>query len=628
MDFQNNIGKVKKTVIKRSIHQRSISLFIFFVLLAILFVWKILYLQYSELGTKLREDAQSIKNIEPRIVKASRGTIKTHNGKTLATTVPTYHLYMDFRAGGLDSTKFFSNVDELATRLADFFKDKPASSYQSQLKEWYKEGYRYKKVSPRRFNYVELTQILTFPLLREGRNRGGWTLDTLQNRERPYGALAARTIGSINSVGVGFGIEGSLDSILAGTDGISKFQKISGTFWIPVEDSTNIEAIRGLDIVSTLDAEVQHVAEEILRKQLEDNSANWGTAILMEVETGEIRALANLGKLDNGGYADIFNYAIGQKMEPGSTFKLVSLMTLLEDAGVKLSDEVDCGTGYAKVGITDVRDTKIGGYGKITLGRAFEVSSNIGFAKMVYDNYQNNPSKFTDFIHSRKFDESYDFELMGATSPYIINPSKKEWNGKSLVMMSYGYAVMTTPLQTLAIYNSIANDGTYIKPKIVKGYTRGDEIVYTSPVDTIHSQVCSPSNIKNIRATLENVVNDGTAKVLLNPYYKVSGKTGTAQVSNGKYGYHYNGGRNYLATMVGYFPAENPKYSCIVAIELFHKDGTNSPYYGGVVSGPVFRAIADKVYSQAVEWGNNIQPPTHYVDKNTTSIRDVTKDNT
>ncbi|MEG1935863.1 MAG: penicillin-binding transpeptidase domain-containing protein, partial [Rikenellaceae bacterium] len=314
------------TQIKNEIYKRSMWLYVFFLIMGFGFIVRILILQYSPQGTILRTEAKGIRNVEHRVLKARRGDILSYDGKVLASTIPLYHVYMDFRSNGLDSVKFNTNVKPLALKLASFYKDKPAGVYLDSLKRWYRKGYRYKKISPRRINYIELRELLTFPLFKEGRYKGGWVLDTLENRVFPYGELAARSIGSINEAGRRIGVEGSQDSILSGKNGVGLYQKVSGTFWVPIEDEINCEPIDGLNVVTTLDVEVQDVAEKILRKQLEENEASWGTAILMDVKTGEIRALANLGRKKDGSYADIYNYAIGQNMEPGSTFKLVSLL--------------------------------------------------------------------------------------------------------------------------------------------------------------------------------------------------------------------------------------------------------------------------------------------------------------
>ncbi len=594
---------------KKSVKRRAMSLYVIFFTLAVLFLIRILYLQYSYEGYELREEGISQRNREFRTIKAQRGSILSYDGKVLATTIPHFHIHMDFESTGFLEDSLESRLMALGEAMSAYFGDKSAEEYQENLLKWKKQGgLRYKRITPRRVNYLELEEVLKFPLLKEGRFKGGWSLDTLQYRALPYGDLASRTIGRTGLEGPTTGIELSLDSLLKGTDGVSLYQKVSGTFWMPLADTLNVEPTNGYNVTSTINIEVQDVAETMLRKQLTKYEAEWGTAILMDVQSGEIRALANLGRKNDGSYSDIYNYAIAKNMEPGSTYKLVNLLAFLDDCKLSIDKLVDCGTGTAYVSKAKIVDTSPKGV--VTIRRMFEVSSNIGFAKTIYEEYGDNQQAYIDFIRSRGFDKGFNLGIIGETDPIIYQPGDRYWSGVTLPMMGYGYGLMMTPIHTLAIYNAIANDGVYVAPRIIHSYSDENNNIVPFKTDTIHPQVGSPSNIKEIRYTLEQVVNDGTAKVLLNENYKVAGKTGTAQVSMGRLGYHYNGGRNYLATMVGYFPADNPKYTCIVAMELFHKDGTSTPYYGGTLSGPVFRAIADKIYSQAVEWGNTIERPT------------------
>ena len=377
---------------------------------------------------------------------------------------------------------------------------------------------------------------------------------------------------------------------------------------MPVVGDRNKPPVNGIDVITTINIEVQDVAEDVLREQLTKHKAEWGTAILMDVKTGEVRALANLGRKNNGTYSDIYNYGIAKNMEPGSTYKLVNLLAFLENRKLSINKMVDCGDGVEYISQAKVVDTRP--HGVVNMRRMFEVSSNIGFAKVMYDQYGRKPQQYVDFVKSRGFNKPFDFEIPGAAAPVIYEPGDKFWSGVTLPMMSYGYGLMMTPLHTLAIYNAVANNGVYVEPRMIHGYSSNSNIFKLEKTDTIHPMIASQKVIRELQYTLEQVVNDGTAKMLLNKNYKVAGKSGTAQVSKGNLGYHYDGGRSYLATMVGYFPADNPQYSCIVAMEVFHKDGTRDQYYGGQLSGPVFRAIADKVYAQAVSWGNDIERPT------------------
>ncbi len=600
--------------IRKEIYDRSMYLYYVFLLVGLVIVCRMLYIQYSSEGFSLREEARNGRSFGIRNTEAKRGDILSHDNRMLATTIPLYHIYMDFAAEGLDDDAFRAGVDSLSIYLSGFFKDRTAAAYRDSLSRWRTGRHRYKRITPRRINYIELKEVVGFPILRRGRNRGGMVIDTVQQRIFPNGDMARRTIGRMNAKG-GFGLESFFDKELSGVDGVTAVQKISGNFWMPIPNPNNITPIDGHDIVSTIDIEVQEVAEAALREQLEKHDAIWGTAILMEVSTGQIRAIANLNKQvrSNGSvrYIEDYNYGVGMNMEPGSTFKLVSLMALLDDAKAGIGEMFDTGDGVAYLTPHKIKvsDTHRGGYGNISLKRVFEVSSNIGFAKAINKYYGHNPKRFTDYLYKLGLHKGYDLQLPGEATPVIRRPGDKQWDGSTLTMMSFGYAMLMTPIHTLAIYNAIANDGCYVKPLLVTEIRNSDGVVRRFDTEAINERICSPGTLRFLQESLEGVVNDGTAKVLRNDNYRVAGKTGTAQVAKGGKGYLVDGGRYYLGSMVGYFPADKPKYSCIVAIETFHPIGSTKVYYGGSLSGPVFRAIADKVYSQSPDWGNSVSRP-------------------
>lgn len=602
----------EKPNISKEIYSRSIFLYYLFFFLSLVIVYSILKIQYGPDGVKLREEASNDQKFRLKTSYAKRGDILDHKDRLLSTSIPNYHIYMDFKAEGLVDSVFNKDVGALSVALHGFFKDKKAKIYEDSLRSWYRAGYRYKRVSPRRINYLELKEVLKFPLYSRGRHKGGFMLDTLNKRFFPNGNLARRTIGRKNETGSNYGIEGFFDKELSGINGLTATQKISGNFWMPVKDERNVAPIDGYDVVSTLDIEVQRVAEDALRKQLTDNDALWGTAILMEVETGEIRAIANLSqnKENKTEYYEDYNHAIGQNMEPGSTFKLVSLMALLDDAKAPIDTQFNTDGGVVKIGSAIIRDSHSGGYGTISLRKCFEVSSNTCFAKAVNKYYAPRPNKFVDYLDKIKFNESFNLQIAGERMPLVRRPKDKYWDGTTLTMMAYGYALMMTPLRTLALYNAIANNGELVRPRFVTEIRNKGVTIKTFPKEVMAEKICTDQTLHEIQSSLEGVVNDGTARfVLLNNNYKVAGKTGTAQVAKGKFGYTVNGGRYYLATIVGYFPADKPKYSCIVAIETFYPMGSGKKYYGGTLSGPVFRAIADKVYSLTPEWVDVIDRP-------------------
>ncbi len=603
-----------KKDIRKEIYNRSLYLYYIFLIAGLIIIGRTLYIQYGPEGFELRDEAKNGRSFGTRSTTAKRGDILSHDNRMLATTIPLYHIYMDLAAEGLDDEAFRKGVDSLSLSLATFFKDRPAEAYRDSLYRWRNEKRRYKRITPRRINYIELKQVVGFPILRRGRNRGGMLIDTIQQRVFPHGDMARRTIGRAGENG-GFGIESYFDKELAGIDGVTAVQKISGNFWMPIPNPNNINPIDGYDVVSTIDIEVQETAEASLREQLVKHDAIWGTAILMEVSTGEIRAIANLNKQTSSSgkteYVEDYNYGVGMNMEPGSTFKLVTLMALLDDAKAGINEVFDTESGVAymtpyKVKVTDSHK---GGFGKISLKRIFEVSSNIGFAKAINKYYGADPERFTDYLYKLGLADKYDLQVPGETAPMIRRPGDKQWNGSTLTMMSFGYALLMTPIHTLAIYNAIANNGRYMKPLLVTEIRNRNTTVKDFEPEAINEHICSQATLRFLKESLEGVVNDGTAAILRNDNYRVAGKTGTAQVAKGRQGYLVNGGRYYLGSIVGYFPADKPKYSCIVAIETFHPIGSDKVYYGGSLSGPVFRAIADKVYSQSPDWGGGAARP-------------------
>lgn len=591
--------------IKEQILARARWLYILFLGVGALVIGRILYIQYGPDGPGLREKAVDRRSYREQAIEAKRGDILSHDYKVLATSIPTYELRMDFNVAGLTDEVFFRDVDSLALCLSSFFGDKSPAEYRRVLTEGrrHPERNRYVRLAPRRIDYLELQEVSRFPIFRLGRNKGGFIPVAVNRRVRPNGHLASRTVGSVNLTGAKVGIEGAFDPVLRGKDGSTLMQKISGNFWIPVHSKLSVEPVDGIDVVSTLDIELQDVAEKALREQLEGAGAIWGTVVVMEVATGEVRAIANLHQQPSGEYLEDYNYAIGMSMEPGSTFKLVTLMALLDDAKADINEMVATGSGEATIAGTRVRDSHADGYGTIPLKRVFEVSSNIGFAREVNKYYGGRPKRFVDYIYGLGLQKPLGLQLKGEAPPVIRRPGDKLWNGTTLTMMSFGYALMISPIHTLTLYNAIANDGKMVKPVFVKELRQNGRTLMRFGTEVIHPRICSPSTLRFVRESLEGVVNEGTARLQLkNPYYTVAGKTGTAQVAKGRYGYNVNGGKYYLGTLVGYFPADRPRYSCIVAIETFYRPGSGKLYYGGSLAGPVFRAIADKMYAQSADW--------------------------
>lgn len=597
----------ERSQIGKAILRRVRWLYFFFLLATFMIVGKVLWVQYGPEGAELREKAREITYAYVNI-PADRGDILSGDGRLLASSITEYTIRMDFAAGGLTDEIFNADVDSLAYYLSAFFKDKSKAAYKSMLVNARnnKNRNRYKQIGPRRVSYLEEKQLKKFPIFRLGPNKGGYIAEPESRRVRPHGSLASRTIGSVNKGGTKVGIEGAFDAQLTGKDGLELRQKVSGSFRVPVPSALNVEPVNGMDVVTTLNVDIQDVAESMLKRQLDIGNADWGTVILMEVATGEIHAMANISRKAPGVFVEDFNYGIGRRAEPGSTFKLATLIALLEDGGMSLDDKIDCENGLAYVAGVKVDDDH--NESVISLRRVFEVSSNIGFAKAVNNLYGNKPDRFVNFV-SKIVGEPLGMQIAGEQSPLLKDPAIKDpknikaWDGMTLVKMSYGYALEITPMQTLSLYNAVANGGKLMRPLLVKEIQSYGKTVRSFEPEVINSAICSQKTLGLVRECLEGVTEEGTGRALKNPYYKVAAKTGTAQMTMASGGYQdAYGGRDYLATLVGYFPADNPKYSCIVAVKTYHGPGHRNTYYGASLAGPVFRAIADRVYASHPSW--------------------------
>ena len=420
------------------------------------------------------------------------------------------------------------------------------------------------------------------------------------------GAAAARTIG-YDRPGYSVGLEGAYSEELAGIGGQRLMRKIAGGNWKPLSDENEIEPEDGSDLITTIDINIQDVAENALQLQLEKHRAHHGCAILMEVQTGEIKAIANLTVQENRSYAETYNYAIGSATEPGSTFKLASLICLLEDGHVDITDTVDIEGGIKKYYTETMKDSKTGVYNKITVAKAFELSSNVGISKLVNQYYQKDPEQMTDRLVAMGLNEPLGLEIKGEGKPRIPSPKDKSWSGISLPWMSIGYEVLQTPLQILSLYNAVANDGEMVRPKLVRAIKKHGKIVREFPTEVLNKQICSQKTIDKVKALLEGVVEHGTASNLKHANYKIAGKTGTAQISKDG---NYQRDKTYQASFVGYFPADKPRYTCIVVID----SPTSSVYYGNLVAGPIFKEISDKVYSTQVKMLEEVETDPQLVD--------------
>ncbi len=562
---------------------------IYIILLAfgLLIVGKVVYYQFfydKELIEEALRTTRIYSTIEP-----VRGDIYSSDNKLLATSVAYFEAGIDLNCDAITQQIFDENIDSLSLCLGEIFEKKTAQEFKNEMIRARDKGSRYYRFSYN-ISYSDFKKISKFPLLRKGRIRGGFVYQKTFKREKPFGELARRTIGTVARSGrIGVGLEEAYDKELRGVEGYTVKERIPGNMWMPVEDAQYIEPKDGLDLITTIDISLQDVAETALQKQLEKHDAEYGTVVLMEVKTGKVRAIANLKKHSKGFYYEERNFAVGNATDPGSTFKLASLIVAMEDSYVKPNQMVETGDGKIKYYGKIMKDSHEGGYGKISIQRAFEVSSNVGISKIISKNYKANPNKFIEGLKKLNLDKPVGAIIKGEAKPIMHKPGDKEWSGISLTQMSIGYELQITPLQILTFYNAIANNGIMLRPIFAEALSYRGEIVKEFEPEVINSQICSPKTISYVKPMLEGVVENGTAKNIKSKNYRIAGKTGTAQINYG----HDSLPTAYHASFVGYFPAEDPEFSCIVSIYKPRRRG----FYGNIVSGPVFKEISDKIYS-------------------------------
>ncbi len=526
--------------------------------------------------------------------KAGRGDILSDDGRILASSVPYYTVYMDTRSSGMADTTWSNGISGLSRGLSQYVGVNSPEGWKNALTNARRRGDRYYLIK-RHVSYETLSHLKQLPVFRHGKFRGGLIYQPENRRIMPNGLLARRTIGYITEDTLAniVGIEGSFNSYLAGKDGLKVQQRLTGGAWIDVDNLETVHARPGYNIVTTIDLDLQDATENALYKQLVKHRAHHGCAVVMEVKTGDIKAIANLEIGSDGRYHETYNYAVGESTEPGSTFKLMSMIAALEDGVIDLHDTINTGDGTVKYYDKVIRDHEEKGLGKITAREVFEHSSNVGTAKIVYESYKDNPRRYVDRLYSMQINKPLGLQIKGEGKPVIRAPGDKLWSGISLPMMSHGYEVQMTPLQILTFYNAVANDGKMVKPRFVTEVRDGNRLVKSFGTEVITNAICSRSTIRKAQSLLEGVVENGTAKNLKNSNYRIAGKTGTAQIANAKHGYRSGARISYQASFVGYFPADDPLYSCIVVVNA----PSNWVYYGNVVSGPVFKEVADKVYA-------------------------------
>jgi len=571
---------------------RSGIVYFVIALLAVAILVRIIILQYIQRGKWSDMSEKFV--FRTAEMPANRGDILTYDGRLLASSVPYYTVFMDTRSSGMSSETWSNGIGGLSAGLSRILGDRSAAGWKNVITQARMKGDRYFLIQ-RKVDYETLKKLKELPIFREGQYKGGMVAQAENRRILPNSDLAARTIGYLNlgNEGNEVGVEGAFDKDLAGKNGIAVKQRLTGGDWITVETSSSVSSRDGNDVVTTLDIDLQDVASSALLNQLRKNNADHGCAVLMEVATGDIRAIANLELGGDGNYHETYNYAIGESTEPGSTFKLPALMAALEDGVIDTGDIVDTGTGSVKFYNKIIKDTKEGGNGKLSVKQVFEKSSNVGTSKLIYEHYKANPRDFVNRLYAMKLNEKLDLQIQGEGAPLIRYPGDKLWSGLSLPMMSHGYEVQMTPLQILTFYNAVANDGKMIKPRFVSAILRNGSVVKSYEPKVIINSIASRSTIRKTKKMMEGVVERGTATNLKNANYKIAGKTGTAQIAKDKYGYRTGARISYQASFVGYFPAENPLYSCIVVVNA----PSNGVYYGNIVAGTVFKEISDKVYA-------------------------------
>lgn len=571
-----------------------------FALVAFAIFVRIIFIQFVEAETW----AAHAESIEQRVqdIEPTRGQIYSTDGSLLATSVPVYDLYWDSQASGIQEEVMEDLLDSLCTALSNTFNDRSPSDYREDLLEAQRLKKRYYRIQSR-LSYTKMKDVKEFPFISLGRHRSGFIFERVDIRKKPFGQLASRTIG-IDRHGSRVGLELAYNEELAGKTGQQMMERIAGNVWKPATDAYVVEPEDGVDIVSTIDVHLQDVASNELENLLTKHDASWGTVVLMEVETGYVRAIANLSRDDDdGNYYESYNYAIGESIEPGSTFKLASMIALMDEGFVELTDSVDTGNGEVFFYGERMSDSHEGGYGKLTVEQVFEKSSNVGTALLIKKHFDSNPQRFLDKLKSMGLHEPLGIRLKGEKQPRVYSKvNEGNWSGLSLTQMSIGYEVQQTPLQTLAFYNAIANNGRLMRPQFVEALTRNGKTISRNKPVILKERICSAATLNKCWKMMQGVCEEGgTAdNQFKNSPYRVAGKTGTAKIA-------YSGGyypNRYRASFVGFFPADKPKYSCIVVVN----DTRTGVYYGAWIAAPVFKGLADKIYATQLDLHQDLGP--------------------
>ena len=570
-------------------------------LLALVVIFRIVSIQHDD-NRVTKDDIYDTQTID-----AKRGSILATDGRPLAISVPSYQIRMDCVAP--HDTVWKKEIGALCSSLSSLFRNKSASAYKTELEKARASKKRYYTVGNRNISYLEMKEVEKFPILRHGKFKGGLMLVPKNKRENPYGSLALRTIGYTNEVGEGVGIEKSFNYKLQGEPGKQYIMRQLGGKYIRVAGEDVTPAKDGYDIRTTIDIDIQEVAERAMREQLaKSNLLEGGTAIVMEVSTGAIRAIVNMKKMKNGKFDESYNYAIGEATEPGSTLKLATLISLIEDGYITLDTTTDGGNGEWYYNKVKFSDTRAGGYGKMTVQEAFGKSSNVCFAKLAIEHYgqsSDDERTFVSRITNMKIGEKFGLDIDGEGYSIIYTPDDtRMWSKVSLPMMAIGYGMLITPLHTVTFYNAIANGGKMMKPYFVECFEQDGDVKESFKPQVISGAICSKGTVNEVKKALRHVVEKGTAAKYNDPRYQFSGKTGTAQIAtNGRY-VDNDGYRRHQASFAGFFPSDKPQYSCIVVL---YSAKTKANFYGGTWATPVFKQIADHIYTTHPEWNTPVK---------------------
>jgi cell division protein FtsI (penicillin-binding protein 3) len=550
------------------------------------FIYKIVLLQTAHDGywRKLGDDL-TLFQVK---IEAERGNIFTEDSRILATTIPTFELRMDTKADGLTDTIWKKHIDSLSLLLSYYLPEKSNDEWKDYL-----IGARANKsrhlLLAKNVQFQDFKKIREIPLFKLGKNKSGFITIQSNTRKLPFGELAKRSIGYVSSNGkTMIGIEGMLNEELAGENREVLMQKVAGGVYMPVNDNSEFGSKPGLDVYTTIDVNLQDIAEASLYKSVTYYKADHGSVILMNVKTGEIKAIANIGKTKSGEYKEISNYAINELNEPGSVMKLASVMALLDEGYCDENTLIDLENGEHKYYDLTLKDDHPVS-GQVTLAKALELSSNVGISKPVYKHFHKNKDDYFEKLEQFHLTKPYGLGIKGESAP-DLRPVK-EWSGVTLPWLSIGYEIRMTPLQVLGLYAAVANNGKLMQPYIIKEVRDNDKIIESFKPKVLNKQIAKPSTITAVRKMLEGVVDSGTASNIRNQYYKIAGKTGTNLIAEKKTGFKV---KKYQASFVGYFPAQNPVYACIVVV---NKPDVNIGYYGSGVAAPVFKDIADRLYS-------------------------------